>query len=114
MDHYALAQLNTTFQTHEVEAIGSPNAPTLVGKAGDLAMNVLVRNASAVPVFLAPNETDLVPVPTSASYRMGIDSSEVFYLAPKQSLFAIAPGTGAVISTSMSPFAEPIPVPRPA
>lgn len=102
-----LTQPNTTFQTHIVNPVGS-REPTLITKAGDNAINVLVRNISPVALFLAANETDLVPTPTVATYRLGPDSSEVFYLAPKQSLFALGVGTGGQASASASPFVEAI------
>lgn len=96
-------QPNTTYQTHAVNPIGS-REPTLVTKAGDDPINVLVRNVSAVQVFLGTNETDLAPNPSMATYRLGPDSTEVYYLAAKQSLFAIGTGTGGLVSVSASPF----------
>ena len=91
-----------------VQAIGAPT-PSILARAIEVPMRVLVRNTGVAALFVATTTENLVAVggPTTATFRMVADSEEVFVIAPRQSLYGIALGAGNTVSVAVS---EALPV----
>ena len=100
----------TLFQTYNPPAIGVGVNPLGIARGTSVPVRALVRNAGAVLIFLGGTITDAVDsagVPSSGTYRLAPNTSEVFVLAPEQVLYAISAGAGGTVSVSLS---EAIPI----
>lgn len=91
----------TGFSTYHVPAEGT-STPTPVVKTRGVAVRAQVSNVGPVVVFVADDVNDLVPVASMDSYRILPGEQHVLVLAPHQSLYAVAGGTGAMLSVSTS------------
>lgn len=91
----------TSFDTYSVVASGS-NTPTPIAKTRDISVRAQVSNVGPVVVFVADDVTDLVPAPTTDSYRILPGEQHVLVLTPKQSLYAVGAGTGGTVSVTLS------------
>lgn len=65
-------------------------------------MRILVSNVGPVVIFVSAEVGDLTPRPTVASYRIFPGEEHVFVLAPRQALYAVANGTGGLLSVTPS------------
>ena len=92
---------NTKFQTITVLPIGSPTPTTLV-KAAQQPIRAQVNNVGAVLVFVAATVTDLVPAPSTATYRLFPGESAVFIAAPREGFFVVGAAVGGLVSVSTS------------
>lgn len=100
----------TSFQTFNPPAAATNVDPQPIARGTSVPVRVLVRNVGAAPVFLGGTTTDVIGpdgVPSSATYRLPVGASDVFVLAPNQTLFAIGVGAGATLVVTAS---EAIPI----
>jgi len=74
--------------------------PSPIAKATKVPVRAAVRNTGGGIVFVGYATTDVSPV-TSQSYRLPPGESEVFILAPYQSLYVSAAG-GSIVSVTVS------------
>lgn len=84
---------------------GAPNwEPALIVKAGKKPLRVMCRNISeAVDFILAFDASSLKNLPgVGGTYTLPAGDSDVFVLAPEQSLYAIANGTDGKICVAYS------------
>jgi hypothetical protein len=94
-------------QTLSVPVVGS-RSPALLIQAGEAPMRVVVRNIGGVAVFIAHEQTGLAQIGNQADqFQLPAGQSEVFVLAPKQSLSAAGSGGGGQVSIAAS---EAVPV----
>lgn len=94
-------------QTLSVPTIGSANPSRLV-QAGQVPMRVLVRNVGPSVIFISHDVTDLANTSSlGASYQLPAGQSDVFVLAPQQSIIAASQGAGGLVSIAVS---EAVPV----
>lgn len=93
---------NTIFQSFSLPTL--PNDPSCIANGTDVPVRVLIRNDGGVIVFLAPNSEVLTgaSAPGSQMWPLDPNDEEVFILAPRQSLYAIAAGVGGRIKMSVS------------
>ncbi len=92
---------NTNFETYTVQPIGAQ--PTTLAKAATKTpIRVLVNNVGPVVIFVSLTTTDLLPAPTTASYRIFPGEQNSFVLAPKQGLYAVGAAIGGLLSVSTS------------
>lgn len=92
---------NVTWRTYTIPAAGNGQAPPAIAIAATTPIRVVVRNLSAVLVFLGGSGQD-VTRPTTETFRLPGGEREIFVLATKQSLFASGSGIGALLSVSVS------------
>lgn len=106
---------DTTFETLLIQAISTaPNAtPTVVAKAADVPMRVMLRNIGAVTIFLAVQPYDALANtgPSTATYRLPPNACDVFVIAAKQSIYASGTGIGGLLAVARS---EALPADAPA
>lgn len=94
-------------QTLSVPTIGSPN-PSRLTQAGGIPMRVVVRNVGPTVIFISHDTTDLSNVSSlGAVYQLPPGQSDVFVLAPQQSIIAASQGAGGLVSIAVS---EAVPV----
>jgi|SRR5882672_3655930 len=90
-----------------VPLIGSKKNSRLF-QAGDKPMRVMVRNVGGNLVYIAHDANDVSQVnSTGGVYQLPPGASDVFVLAPRQSLFAAANGGAGSVSIAAS---EAVPV----
>lgn len=78
-------------------------APATLFKAADVPLRVLVRNLGPNTALLAHDVGTLSNAPVYANtFRLPVNMSEVFVLAPKQGLYAVAVGTAGQLSVAVS------------
>lgn len=95
-------------QTLSVPAVGDGGNPSRLYQAGKTAMRVLVRNNGGVILFIAHDVGDLANASSiGTSYQLPPAQSDVFVIAPGQSIFAASNGAGGVASVAIS---EAVPV----
>jgi len=92
---------NTNFETLTVQPIGAPT-PTTIVKSAKAPIRVLVNNVGPVVIFVAATVTDLVPQPSTATFRLFPGQSQSFVAAPKQGLYCIGAAVGGLLSISTS------------
>lgn len=98
--------LQTLFGNSEI--LTSPAAANNIGAfvtAPDkIAVRVLVANVGAVPLAVGATPAAVAgnAVNTGANFRLPAGRSEVFVLAPRQSLYAVGIGGGGRVSYSIS------------
>ncbi|UCC72086.1 MAG: hypothetical protein JSV86_17210 [Gemmatimonadota bacterium] len=95
----------TSFQTFNPPAAAQGAIPQPIARGTSVPVRALVRNAGATLIFLGGTAEDVVGadgVPSSATYRLPAGATDVFVLAPEQTLFAIGAGAGATIGVSVS------------
>jgi hypothetical protein len=97
---------NTTFETFNVQPVGS-NTPTTLAKAATHPLRVLVNNVGPVTIFVSLNTTDLQPTPSMQTYRVFPGQQHALVLAPKQGLHAVGVAAGGLMSVTAS---EALPV----
>ncbi len=93
---------NTTFRTISVNIIGSKDPSTIAVAPVKIPLRCLVRNIGATTLFFGTAVQDVAPTPDTATYRVFSGDSEVFILAPQQTLYAIAAGANGSVSVSNS------------
>ena len=96
-------------RTIPVPAGGAGATPTAAAFAAKVPIRVSVRNVGGAVLVFGYSSSDVVGEggPTSSVYRLPLGASEIFVLAPKQTLYAVGVGAGGVVSVSVS---EAIPV----
>lgn len=94
-------------QSMQVPLIGSKKNSRLF-QAGDKPMRIMVRNVGGNLVYIAHDSADVSQVnSTGGVYQLPPGASDVFVVAPRQSLFAAANGGAGAVSIAAS---EAIPV----
>ncbi len=99
------AKLNTINVPFASAGEGAPTyTPSLIVQAGKVPLRVMLRNISeAVDFRLAFDAATLQDLPGSAgTYVLPAGFSDVFVLAPRQSMYAIGNGTGGQLSIAYS------------
>ncbi len=92
--------------TISVPIIGTLNPATLY-RAATIPLRLVVRNVGPVPVFLAHTASEIQQIGATAGvFQIGPTQEEVFVLAPKQGLWAVA---GGAIGTVCIAVSEAIP-----
>jgi hypothetical protein len=90
MAYYELAQVGT-------------RPPQAIASAGGAPTRVVARNTSAVALLFAFDVNDLSNATNTAScFRQPASSSDVFLLAPGQSLYATGVAAGGAVSVAIS------------
>jgi hypothetical protein len=82
-----------------------PNAqPTTIATAPTVPMRVLVRNVGGTDVLLGINAGDVVSNggPTPDTYILPTGQSDVFVLAPRQTILGLGIGPGAIVTVALS------------
>jgi hypothetical protein len=100
----------TQLDSIAVPAIGAAT-PGILARAQETAVRVLVRNTGVSALFISTTTENLVNPggPSTASFRLVAGAENVFVLAPKQRLYAIALGLGNQASVAIS---EALPMER--
>ena len=97
--------MDTLFNTVTVSGAGTPRASAIgIARGTKVHVRVLVRNVSAVQIFLGGDAQSTLTVdgPGSTTYQLDPDDSEVFVLAPGQTMYAIGAAAGGAVSVSVS------------
>jgi hypothetical protein len=95
----------TRFKTLTISPAVANGTPTSLAQASLVALRVLVRNLSGTTLFVGENPGDCIGadgLPTVNTFRIPVGQEEVFVIAPKQSLLAVAIGAGAIASIAVS------------
>lgn len=95
----------TLFQTYVLPAPGAGVDPLGIARApNDRPARALVRNVGGAVAFLGgTRENVLGPSgPASSTFQLFPATSEVFVLAPGQTLYAVGAGVGTTVSVSLS------------
>jgi len=89
--------------TITVPAVGT-TTPGIVATAATAPLRVLVRNAGPVLVFLAHTTENLANPggPSTGVYRLPAADSDIFVLAPGQSMYAVSAGVGGLLTIAAS------------
>ena len=92
------------FSYTELAIIGTAGkSPQAVATAGRNPTRVVARNTSAVAVLYAFDTNDLTSANNASSaFRQPAASSDVFLLAPGQTLYAMAVAAGGAVSIAIS------------
>ncbi len=94
---------NSVFNTIGVPLAGSKDPATLYVAAAT-PLRIVVRNVGPANLLLAFASSDLSNVQSglAATFQLPAGVSEVFVLAPKQGIWAVALGGGGLASISVS------------
>lgn len=95
---------NSQVNTVSVPLAGSVSPATLF-QATDKPMRIIVRNTGGALLFLAHDASTLVvdgSAGVQGTFQLPVGDSEVFVLAPKQGIYAIAFGNGGQVSMAVS------------
>jgi hypothetical protein len=99
--------MQSTFQTIQTPATGTPNSSTLA-KAGTVPLRVYVDNIGAAIVALSFASENLATIAASTScFRLAVTRNVTVVLAPKQTLFGASLGAPGLVSIAVS---EALPV----
>ena len=96
----------TNFKTYPIAASGPPTpsmTPTTIAKARDCSLRVQLSNVGPVVIFVSQDPVEILHA--EDTYRIIPSEQHVLVLAPKQSLYAVAAGTGGLLSVSSSDVA---------
>ncbi len=92
---------DTIFQTFTLPAL--PNASSCIANGTDVPVRVVIRNDAGLAVFLSTSQGVLDGATLGSSiWTMNPADKDVFVLAPRQNLYAVAAGAGAQIVVSIS------------
>jgi len=95
-------------QTLSVPSVGAGGNPSRLIQAAKTPLRVLVRNTGGTVIFIAHDVSDLSNInAVGAAYQLPAGQSDVFVVAPGQSIIAAAQGAGGQVSIAVS---EAIPV----
>jgi len=102
-----MAMGNSSVKTLAVPFLGegASNGPGPLVIAGPRPLRVLVRNVGAQPVLVAYDASafNSSSIATGATFTLPLAVTEVFVLAPRQALYAIALGGGpSLVSVAIS------------
>jgi hypothetical protein len=95
----------TSFQTFSPPAAVTGQDAQPIARGTAVPVRVLVRNAGANLIFLSGTAEDTIGSdgnPSSATYRLPAASTDVFVLAPGQTLYAAGAGVGGTICVAVS------------
>ena len=85
----------TTCGTISVVTVPASNVGPFYTAPSDAHMRVLVRNRGGTLIFIAFESSAVYGVTvTAARFELPAETSEVFILQPRQSIFAISVGAG--------------------
>ncbi len=96
-----MSMQNTNLQTYNVPAVGTVNPATLA-KAAKVPCRVVISNVGPVVLFVSDATADLMPVPSTAVYRIFPGEAPSLVLAPKQSFYAVGAAAGGLASVAIS------------
>jgi hypothetical protein len=83
--------------------IAGTNNPATLAVATNYPMRVVVRNVGPNTIFVAHTSLEIQSVGATAGvFRMVAGSEEVFVLAPRQGIYAVASGVGGLVSIAVS------------
>ena len=89
--------------TIDVPALGSRNPARLTQAGAGSPLRVLVRNVGGVQLFISHELQNLTNVNSNGgTYQLPAGQSDVFVVAPSQSLFAASLGGGGKVSLAIS------------
>ena len=93
----------TNLNTISVPAVGTINPATIIN-AGQVPLRLLIRNIGPVLLFLGTDTESLASPggPSTGVYRLPAGETDVFVLAPKQGMYAVASGIGGLVTTASS------------
>lgn len=93
---------DSTVNSYQLPNTGS-DRPAVLAAATDVAFRVVVSNVGPIAILLAHDSATLqAKSPFARTFLLPAGKSEVFVLAPKQSLLACGEGTGGVVSVAVS------------
>lgn len=94
----------SVLKTITIPASGTEN-PAVLAIAAGLPMRLAIRNVGPALVFLAHQGSSIQSATGFAAsevYQIGPGEAEVFVLAPKQGMYAVAQGAGGALSFALS------------
>lgn len=98
----AIDMQQSLLNTITVPAAGTDNPATIV-IASNMPMRAVVRNVGPNVVLVAHTALEIQSVgATTGVFRVLAGSEEVFVLAPRQGLYAVANGAAGLISVALS------------
>jgi hypothetical protein len=92
---------DSKLDTVAVPIIGANN-PSILYRAADKVLRIVVRNVGGAPVLLAHESSALQVLGGGGTYLLPQGDSDVFVLMPKQSILAGAIGIAGQVSIAVS------------